>query len=155
MYCYSRIISHRYWGSLSDSATRSSNLAAWFVDRDGPHTISQGVWAALSNKTVPGPKLGWISVEPIDAGDDDDIIDMILNDEVWVVVVGKFFHTLNIIVYLILMLIGLVEANATSNLAAARRNGDKTYDPANAITVYYSQVWLNLVYVIISDLFEG
>jgi hypothetical protein len=37
-----------------------------------------------------------------------------------------------------------VQANATFNLAMALQNGDSSYDPTSAITVYYVQVFLTL-----------
>ncbi|OCH87106.1 hypothetical protein OBBRIDRAFT_796525 [Obba rivulosa] len=107
-----------YWAALSSSAQRTTNLEAWYIDRDGSR-VGQGLWQAFVNNTLPGPRLGWSMIRASDAGSDDQIAQMILNEQAWVAVV--------------------VEANATTRLTAARVNGDTTYNPASAITVYYAQ----------------
>ncbi|KAI0641589.1 hypothetical protein C8Q79DRAFT_918920 [Trametes meyenii] len=107
-----------YWGALSSSAKRTGNLGAWFIDRDGSR-VGRGLAQAVQKYSAPGPRLSWQFFDANDVGDDDDIIDMVLKDRVWVAIV--------------------VQPNATTKLATARVNGDQTYDPSTAINVYYSQ----------------
>ncbi|KAL1938011.1 hypothetical protein VTO73DRAFT_12022 [Trametes versicolor] len=107
-----------YWGALNDSAKLTGNLESWFIDRDGGR-VGRGLSQAAQQYTAPGPQLTWQFLNARDVGDDDDIINMVLQEQVWVVVV--------------------VQPNASTILSAARTNGDKTYDPRTAIKVYYSQ----------------
>lgn len=107
-----------YWGALFDSAQLTDNFDAWFVNRDGAR-IGNTLWQTFSNTTAPGQHLGWQLVDPAAAGNDDDIVNAVIGERAWVVVV--------------------IEANATMNLARARMNGDANYDPRDAITVYYAQ----------------
>ncbi|KAI0759545.1 hypothetical protein BD413DRAFT_273447 [Trametes elegans] len=107
-----------YWGALVNSASLTGNLEAWFIDRDGGR-VGQGMTLAVQKYSPTGPRLNWKFMKPIDVGDDDDVIRMVLEEQVWVAVV--------------------VQANASTHLSAARVNGDQTYDPTTAIKVYYSQ----------------
>ncbi|KAH7918791.1 hypothetical protein BV22DRAFT_1075923 [Leucogyrophana mollusca] len=107
-----------YWGALAYSARMTSNLTAWFIDRDNSR-LGHALWSDINNTSSPGPQLGWVFVDGDSAGSDQDIIDAVIGEQVWLALV--------------------VEANATHKLATARQNGDSSYDPASAITVYYSQ----------------
>ncbi|KAI0357269.1 hypothetical protein OH77DRAFT_1399501 [Trametes cingulata] len=107
-----------YWGALANSAKMTGNLEAWFIDRDGSR-VGRGLTQAVQKYSAPGPQLNWKFFSGSDVGDDSDIIDMVLQDQVWVAVV--------------------VQPNATTRLSAARVNGDETYDPSTAVKVYYSQ----------------
>ena len=46
------------------------------------------LWLAFSNTSTPGMHLGWTNVDPAIAGSDDNIIDVIIQNKAWVVVVG-------------------------------------------------------------------
>ncbi|TCD67708.1 hypothetical protein EIP91_012004 [Steccherinum ochraceum] len=105
-----------FWGALSNSSELTSNLEAWFIDRDDSR-IGHALWAGIQNSS--GMALGWRVVDPDVAGSDADIIQAVVTDQAWVALV--------------------VSANATSNLALARENGDMSYDPRSAVTVYYAQ----------------
>ncbi|OBZ73437.1 Nitrosoguanidine resistance protein SNG1 [Grifola frondosa] len=107
-----------YWGALSNSAKRSKNLEAWFIDRDQSR-IGQAIWQAFKNNTLPGPHLNWLSMDPLAMGDDSSVSGLIAEEHAWVAVV--------------------IEANTTTTLTNARVNGDKNYDPASAIKMFYSQ----------------
>ncbi|KAI0368207.1 hypothetical protein BV20DRAFT_948570 [Pilatotrama ljubarskyi] len=107
-----------YWGALANSAELTGNLEAWFIDRDGSR-VGRGLTQAVQKYSAPGPQLNWKFFSGVNAGDDSDIIDMVLNDQAWVAVV--------------------VQPNATTRLATARVNGDETYDPSTAVKVYYAQ----------------
>ncbi|KAI0699407.1 hypothetical protein BC835DRAFT_1412597 [Cytidiella melzeri] len=107
-----------FWGALSNSAKYTSHLEAWFINRDGAR-IGNNLWVSFGNTSTPTMHLGWVLVDPQDAGTDEQIMDAIIQQQAWIAVV--------------------VEANATSRLVRARANGDATYDPTTAITVYYAQ----------------
>ncbi|KAF7981526.1 hypothetical protein HWV62_33103 [Athelia sp. TMB] len=107
-----------YWGALSSQATRTQNLNAWFIDRDGSR-LGRALWTAFGNTSTPGPQLGWTQVDPSSIGTDEAVSQAILDEQAWIAVV--------------------VEKNATYNLWEARMHGDSSYNPASAITVYYNQ----------------
>ncbi|KAI8976311.1 hypothetical protein BD414DRAFT_467212 [Trametes punicea] len=107
-----------YWGALASSANRTGNLNAWFIDRDGSR-VGQGLTEAVQKYSAPGPSLNWQFIKAPNITDDSGIIDMVLQEQVWVAVV--------------------IQPNATNRLALARTNGDQSYDPSTAIKVYYSQ----------------
>ncbi|KAH7906449.1 hypothetical protein BJ138DRAFT_1162589 [Hygrophoropsis aurantiaca] len=107
-----------YWGALAYSSRMTSNLTAWFIDRDNSR-LGHALWNSIETTNAPGPQLGWVYVDPDFAGSNQQIMDAVIGEHTWLAVV--------------------VEANATANLATARQNGDTTYNPASAITVYYAQ----------------
>ncbi|KAI0925371.1 hypothetical protein AcV7_005634 [Taiwanofungus camphoratus] len=107
-----------FWGALADSPKLTRNLKAWYIDRDGSR-IGQALLEVFCNNTLPDPQLGWVAVDPTVVEDDETISQLILAGRAWVAVV--------------------IEANATTRLINARANGDMTYNPATAITVYYAQ----------------
>ncbi|THH26331.1 hypothetical protein EUX98_g7852 [Antrodiella citrinella] len=107
-----------FWGALSNSASLTDQLTVWYIDRDDSR-VGHAIWDGIANYSGPALPLGWQVVNPLVAGSDEDIIGSVVTDQVWAAVV--------------------VEANATSTLTLARQNGDVTYNPASAITVYYSQ----------------
>ncbi|KAH9938891.1 uncharacterized protein BXZ73DRAFT_44386 [Epithele typhae] len=107
-----------YWGALSNSSKLVGNLEAWFIDRDGDR-IGQGMSDAVSSFASPGPKLNWKFKTPDEVGTDLDVVNAVLDEKVWVVIV--------------------VQPNATIHLSRARAVGSTTYDPSKAIRVYYNQ----------------
>ncbi|EKM59708.1 uncharacterized protein PHACADRAFT_181681 [Phanerochaete carnosa HHB-10118-sp] len=107
-----------FWGALSGSPQLTTNLEAWFINRDGAR-IGNTLWESFGNTSTPGQHLSWSLIDPVAAGDDEDIANAIIENEAWIAVV--------------------IEANATANLSLARANGDPSYDPSKAITVYYAQ----------------
>ncbi|KAI0791207.1 hypothetical protein C8Q75DRAFT_864980 [Abortiporus biennis] len=107
-----------FWGALANSAKMTRNFEAWFIDRDDSR-IGHALWQSISGGPSTGLQLGWVPVSAHTAGTDEQIIDSILNNEAWVAVV--------------------VSANLTTRLSDARQNGDATWDPTTAITVYYAQ----------------
>ncbi|KAI0820843.1 hypothetical protein BC628DRAFT_1422520 [Trametes gibbosa] len=107
-----------YWGALANSAKLTGNLEAWFIDRDGGR-VGRGLAQAAQQYTAPGPQLTWQFMDGGDVGNDEAIINLVLQEQLWVAIV--------------------VQPNASTALSAARTNGDKTYDPRSAIKVYYSQ----------------
>lgn len=141
-YCKPRVslssaqsVTYRFWGALSDSAKLTPNYNAWFVNRDAAR-IGNTLAQSFLNSTAPGQQLGWIDVDPQTAGSDQDIIKAVIENGPWIVVVGACLRSPASMHRLI---IETVEANATTNLVLARENGDKTYNPESAITVYYAQ----------------
>ncbi|KZP09237.1 hypothetical protein FIBSPDRAFT_839573 [Athelia psychrophila] len=107
-----------YWGALASQAARTRNLNAWFVDRDDSR-LGHALWSTFGNTSASGAQLGWTSIDPATAGTDADVAQAVLDEEAWIVVV--------------------VEENATENLWNARTRGNSSYNPKNAITVYYNQ----------------
>ncbi|KAI0752228.1 hypothetical protein BC629DRAFT_1555353 [Irpex lacteus] len=108
-----------FWGALSNSPKYTPNLEAWFINRDGGR-IGNTLWDSFNNKSAPATlRLGWVRVDPAAAGTDGQIMDAIVQQQAWVAVV--------------------IEANATTRLSRARANGDASYDPTSAITMYYAQ----------------
>ncbi|KAH8105297.1 hypothetical protein BXZ70DRAFT_515852 [Cristinia sonorae] len=107
-----------FWGALADAPKLTGKLTTWFVDRDNSR-VGHALWDGISNSSGGGPSLGWVAVDPSMAGTNDDIAAAIVGESAWMAVV--------------------VEANATSRLAFARENGDRSYDPTSAVTVYYAQ----------------
>lgn len=80
-------------------------------------------------------------IDAVTAGTDEQIIDAIVQNQAWMAVVSGYLDHLDIEAFLIAAHLPYpVEANATTNLAQARQNGDLSYDPRDAITVYYAQV---------------
>ena len=77
----------RFWGALSNSANLTGKLTAWYVDRDQSR-IGHALWDGIVNAS--GPSLGWVSVDPADAGSDEDVADAIISQSAWIAVVGKF-----------------------------------------------------------------
>nr|VWO94476.1 Chitin synthase (EC [Ganoderma boninense] len=154
-----------YWGALTNSAKLTGNLEAWFIDRDGAR-VGQGLTSAVSKYAPPGPRLNWRFMKPDLVGDDDNVMSMVLQEQVWIAVVGRrwsaaFYEPLGIfsaIFGTLGMWLGLqhdcaerngrhgtgrltgdLQPNATQTLSRARSNGDTTYDPTSAIKVFYSQ----------------
>ena len=80
---------HSYWGALANSAKLTGNLEAWFIDRDGAR-VGQGLVAAVRKYAPPGPQLSWKFIDPDIVGDDDAVQRMVLNEQVWVAVVGEY-----------------------------------------------------------------
>ncbi|PIL26822.1 hypothetical protein GSI_11083 [Ganoderma sinense ZZ0214-1] len=107
-----------YWGALVNSAKLTGNLEAWFIDRDGAR-IGQGLTSAVGKYAPEGPRLNWKFMKPDVVGDDNSVMNMVLQEQVWVAVV--------------------VQPNATQKLSRARSIGDTAYDPTSAIKVFYSQ----------------
>ncbi|KAG1750623.1 uncharacterized protein EDB91DRAFT_699039 [Suillus paluster] len=107
-----------YWAALAYSNGLTSNLTAWFIDRDN-NSIGHALWAAIDNNTTPGQKLGWSQVDPTVLGSDDDVMQAVINEQVWLALV--------------------VETNATDKLSGARQTGDSTFNPTSLITVYYAE----------------
>lgn len=107
-----------FWGALSESPQLTTNLEAWFINRDAAR-IGNTLWQSFGNTSTPGLHLSWSLVDPVAAGTDEDIANAVIQNQAWIAVV--------------------IEANATINLSRARANGDPNYDPSKAITVYYAQ----------------
>lgn len=107
-----------YWGALASQATRTRNLTALFIDRDGSR-LGHAMWSAFANASAPGPQLGWAHADPDAYPTAAAVEAAVLGEEAWVAVV--------------------VEANATANLWRARAAGDAAYDPGAAVTLYYNQ----------------
>lgn len=79
-----------YWGSLASSAERTGNLSVWVVDRDQAR-IGIGLTNAVQAARTSGPgSLGWQVVAEADAGDDNAVMQAVLNEDVWMAVVGTF-----------------------------------------------------------------
>lgn len=76
-----------YWGALASQATRTRNLNAWFVDRDGSR-LGHALWTTFGNTSAPGPQLGWTSVDPNTVGTDAHVAQAVLDEQAWIVVVG-------------------------------------------------------------------
>ncbi|TDL23497.1 hypothetical protein BD410DRAFT_768789 [Rickenella mellea] len=106
-----------YWGSLASSAKHTHNLEAWIVDRDGGQ-LGQAITQTFLSTSGP-LSLGWRSISPAEAGTDADVAITIAEEKAWIAVV--------------------VEPNVSARLTLARQTGDKTYNPASAINVYYAQ----------------
>ena len=73
-----------------EAPTSTTNLEAWFINRDAGR-VGNTLWTEVSNSTsTPGPmKLGWMNVDPMDAGSDDDIVNAIVQQQAWIAVVSK------------------------------------------------------------------
>lgn len=77
----------RFWGALANAPKLTSNLEAWYINRDAAR-IGNTLWKVFSNTTAPGQYLGWINVDPVAAGTDDDIANAIVQNQAWIAVVG-------------------------------------------------------------------
>ncbi|KAG2126055.1 hypothetical protein DEU56DRAFT_916205 [Suillus clintonianus] len=106
-----------YWAALAYSDRLTSNLTAWFIDRDND-TIGLALWAAINNDTSPGPRLGWSQVDPTIFASDEDVMQAVISEQIWLALV--------------------VETNATDKLSAARQTGNSTFNPTSLLTVYYA-----------------
>lgn len=60
------------------------------MNRDAAR-IGNTLWDSFSNTTAPGQYLGWINVDPLIAGSDQDIVNAVVQNQVWIVVVGMCF----------------------------------------------------------------
>ncbi|KAG8751570.1 hypothetical protein FRC14_007767 [Serendipita sp. 396] len=109
-----------YWGSLWKAPVLTRNLRAWVIDRDG-QALGNAVAGAIMNTTTSGIKqtLGWQKLDASMFPTNDDVALGVVDERAWVAVV--------------------IAEGATAKLAAARANGDATYDPTSLISVYYSQ----------------
>ncbi|KAG0697830.1 hypothetical protein DFH29DRAFT_944459 [Suillus ampliporus] len=107
-----------YWAALAYSDRLTHNLTAWFIDRDN-NTIGHAVWAGINNDTTPGPQLGWSQVDPTILPSDDDVMQAVINEHVWLALV--------------------VETNATDKLSDARQTGNSAFNPTSLLTVYYAE----------------
>ncbi|KAF8304990.1 hypothetical protein DL93DRAFT_2172823 [Clavulina sp. PMI_390] len=109
-----------YWGSLDHQRTYTDRLKVYLIDHDGSDigaAVTAAVQANIANTTHS--KLGWKIASPDMYPTNNDAIVGLLNEESWMTVV--------------------VQPNATANLVAARATGNTSYDPTQAILVYYSQ----------------
>lgn len=113
-----------------------------FLNRDGSDLgsfVQQAVEASIRNHT--NAKLGWKIHDPSTYVTDAAVAEAVLDQKVWMAVVGASTST-DFATHesmLILSSFCLVEASATQNLIAARASGNSSYDPTRAITVYYEQ----------------
>ncbi|KAG8815111.1 hypothetical protein FRC17_000864 [Serendipita sp. 399] len=109
-----------YWGSLWKAPVLTRNLRAWVIDRDG-QALGNAVAGAIMNTTTSGinQTLGWQKMDPSAFPTDEDVALGVVEERAWVAVV--------------------IAQGATAKLAAARQNGDSSYDPTSLITLYYSQ----------------
>lgn len=108
-----------YWGSLSAAPKLTGNLEAWVVNRDQArfgNTLENSVQSA---PTTGVGALWWRVVNASHFETDEDVAQAVVNERTWLAVV--------------------VSENATARLTDAQRNGDETYDPTSALTVYYAQ----------------
>lgn len=78
----------RYWGALSNSAQLTGNLEAWFIDRDGAR-VGQSLTKAVQSYSPLGPQLNWKFKSLSDVGDDDAVQKSVLEERVWVAVIGE------------------------------------------------------------------
>lgn len=114
-----------YWGSLWKEEQGTSNLKAWVINLADPDSA---VFSALSNAVQqsvsgPPPYLGWEIVgSDYFTGDKfggnklAEIEHRVVEEQAWLAVV--------------------VNRNADQNLLQARQNGDASYQPSNAVTIY-------------------
>ncbi|EGO22942.1 hypothetical protein SERLADRAFT_362324 [Serpula lacrymans var. lacrymans S7.9] len=107
-----------YWGAVADPEDLTSNLSAWFINRDGSQ-LGNDLWNEINNENGTGPRLKWSLIDAQVAGTDEDVANAVVDTKAWVALV--------------------VESGATQSLALARETGNSTYDPTSAITVYYAQ----------------
>ena len=76
-----------YWGSLSASAEQTGNLDAWLVNRDVGR-IGETLVAAVHEASTTGPgAIGW-RIMNATLVDDDDVVQALLNEQIWLAVVG-------------------------------------------------------------------
>lgn len=112
-------------------------MRTWVVDKDGGvlgQAISQAIMATTtvsffwqrggSNLTPQFQSdsksiLGWQQLDASDFTTSQAVGDAVVDERAWLAVV--------------------IEENASNNLAIARANGDATYNPMSAISVYYAQ----------------
>jgi hypothetical protein len=76
-----------FWGALSNSPKYTSNLEAWFINRDADR-VGNALWDAFANVSTPGPHLGWVLVDPDVAGTNAQIVDAIIQQQTWIAVVS-------------------------------------------------------------------
>ncbi|KAG1744774.1 hypothetical protein EDB19DRAFT_1694172 [Suillus lakei] len=106
-----------YWAALAYSDALSSNLTAWFIDRDND-TIGHAIWSGINDNTT-GLQLGWSQVDPAIFASDEDVMQAVINEEVWLALV--------------------VETNATDKLSDARKTGNSAFNPTSLLTIYYAE----------------
>ncbi|KAG9089874.1 hypothetical protein FRC06_001319 [Ceratobasidium sp. 370] len=104
-------------GSLARTSTHAPSLKTWVVDRDGGE-IGQAIVQGLLATTQSGTKqhLGWRQIPADQVG---DVGEAVVDEQAWGAVV--------------------INAGASTRLAAARASGNSSYNPASAITFYYAQ----------------
>lgn len=111
-------------------------MRAWVIDRDGGpigHTVTTAILGSLD--TGSKQVLGWQQIDAAAAGSDDDVANAVVDERTWIAVVGMLFS----IITFSQSDTPLVEQGASDRLVSARANGDATYNPAQAISVYYAQ----------------
>ncbi|TIA86348.1 hypothetical protein E3P99_03710 [Wallemia hederae] len=113
-----------YWASVAHETGRLVQVNSVFVNRD----ITNGVNGTLGNTVrdtifqslTQTHHLGWTEEPSSKVPDVASLEQALVEDEwAWVFVV--------------------VEENATQNLITARENGDASYNPRDAVRIYYSQ----------------
>ncbi|KAG2126056.1 hypothetical protein DEU56DRAFT_983037 [Suillus clintonianus] len=105
-----------YWAALAYPSQLTRNLTALFIDRDN-NTIGHALWAAINDNTTPGSQLGWSRPDPTIFASDEDVMQAVISEQVWLALV--------------------LETNATDKLSAARQTGNSTFNPTSLLTVYY------------------
>lgn len=105
-----------YWGSIWNQPALTYKLEAWFVDLDG-QTLGATAQKIFQGSLNAPSHLGWQFYGSEKT--EQDAIDAVLREEPWVAVI--------------------INANATSRYMAALASGNASYNPMQAISVYYSQ----------------
>ncbi|KAG8887557.1 hypothetical protein FRB98_009463 [Tulasnella sp. 332] len=113
-----------YWGSLGEPLSHVPNLTGYLVNYDGDGALGQTMTQAFENNTAgigvaKNAHLTWYIVDPSTMPTENDVIQHVLEENVWTAVV--------------------IHPAATQTLINARINGDNTYNGSLAITHYYSQ----------------
>lgn len=113
-----------YWASVAHETGRLGQVNSVFVNRDITNgvngtlgdTVRQTIFETLNQKH----HLGWTEEPSSKVPTAASIEQALVEDEwAWIFVV--------------------VEENATQNLISARENGDSSYNPRNALSIYYSE----------------
>ncbi|KDQ16744.1 hypothetical protein BOTBODRAFT_144484 [Botryobasidium botryosum FD-172 SS1] len=112
-----------FFGSLWHNPTFTPNLRAFLIDRDGSDLGSTMVSAFMENISgangVGKHHLGWRVINASTYATNEEVAKAIVEEKAWLAVV--------------------VGEGATAKLISARQNGDASYDPQAAVTVYYNQ----------------
>ena len=77
-----------YWGSLSSSAQLTDNLTAWLINRD-LGLIGESLVAAVHDASTSEPgALGWKIINASRITSDEEVIEAVLNETIWLGVIG-------------------------------------------------------------------
>ena len=88
---------------MATSGKRVGNLEVWYVNRDDAR-IGNNLEATVQSVIGKPGSLGWKIVKASDAGDDEAIINTVIGEAAWAVVVGAW-SLLTFITELLLMMV--------------------------------------------------